>query len=268
MKKFVLTSFAPRLLFHYQNVIRPDLLAKCNYTNIMEIPLLCEIQITPYYHAGLEEQGRLAIEILSGRVTTRLKECNEYPRVEGGKKTKIAKAKLIRGDKKTNSTWGSRHHGALASDQNKLSFGFLPIKGRLMYLFLDKIITVLSLNKVHKKKGNLFFFDINESTEVPLIDAKRSFQSQIYDYSLQSTHSLHHKPGDKGITPARQRHGLINIHLNLSELSLLPEIAWHSSIFESISAIHLTIVTSAKSLEETNLLWSGFMQKENSTPYV
>jgi hypothetical protein len=86
----------------------------------------------------------------------------------------------------------------------------------------------------------------------------------MYDYFLQSTHSLHNKPD----APGRQRHGLINIHLNLSELSLLPEVAWHSSIFESISAIHLTIVTSAKSLEETNLLWSGFMQKESCTPYV
>jgi hypothetical protein len=140
MKKF--DSYTPRLLFHYQNVIRPDLLAKCNYTNIMEIPLLREIQITPYYHAGLEGQGRLAIEILSGRVTTRLKECNEYART--GIYSKIAKTKLIGGNKGTNSTWrlkSPRHHGASASDQNKLSFGFLPIKGRLMYLFLDKILT-------------------------------------------------------------------------------------------------------------------------------
>jgi ribosomal protein L5 len=36
--------FTPnRLRFHYENLLRQDLLLKLNYANIMEVPRLCKI---------------------------------------------------------------------------------------------------------------------------------------------------------------------------------------------------------------------------------
>jgi ribosomal protein L5 len=41
-----------------------------------------------------------------------------------------------------------------------------------------------------------------------------------------------------------------------------PEIEDHFEIFENIGGFNVTIVTSASSKEETSLLWSGFLLKD------
>lgn len=222
MKQFY--NYSPRLLFHYENVIRPDLLLKCNYKNIMEVPFLREIKIIAYINMpSLEAQGRLALEILSGACLGRIN---------------IDRKRA----KKVRSYWGSHDSPQVGSrgrgsSCHKKTSGVqtISLKGKLMYLFLDKIITIRSAPPVNLKKEA-------SVTRFPLLPSAPTV-----------------------VSPS---HGFINIRLNFSELYLLPEVAWHSSLFESISAIDLSIATSAKSLEETNLLWSGFMEKKSLIHHV
>jgi hypothetical protein len=58
-----------RLAYHYQNVLRQDLLLKCSNSNIMDTPELCNINIVAQvaYDQKLVKQKRLALEIISGQ---------------------------------------------------------------------------------------------------------------------------------------------------------------------------------------------------------
>nr|YP_009674911.1 ribosomal protein L5 [Haplomitrium hookeri]QDE12944.1 ribosomal protein L5 [Haplomitrium hookeri] len=60
--------FSPnRLEFHHNQVIRPDLLPKMNYGNIMEVPRLCKIIVVPKAPSNFVKNVKLAMEIVCGQ---------------------------------------------------------------------------------------------------------------------------------------------------------------------------------------------------------
>lgn len=62
--------------------------------------------------------------------------------------------------------------------------------------------------------------------------------------------------------PVRIQKNSIQLSISTELLRLFPEIPNHFEIFEHIRGFHVTIVTSANTLDETILSWSGFLQKE------
>uniref|UniRef100_A0A453NJ27 Uncharacterized protein n=1 Tax=Aegilops tauschii subsp. strangulata TaxID=200361 RepID=A0A453NJ27_AEGTS len=56
------------LHFHYEDVLRQDLLLKLNHANVMEVPGLFEIRLVPKATSDFRIQfGKLAMEILCGQ---------------------------------------------------------------------------------------------------------------------------------------------------------------------------------------------------------
>jgi ribosomal protein L5 len=57
------------LHFHYEDVLRQDLLLKLNYANVMEVPGLCKIRVVPKAapSALIMKKGKLAMEISCGQ---------------------------------------------------------------------------------------------------------------------------------------------------------------------------------------------------------
>ena len=56
------------LHFHYEDVLREDLLLKMNHTNVMEVPGLFEIRLVTKSTSDAKIQfGKLAMEILCGQ---------------------------------------------------------------------------------------------------------------------------------------------------------------------------------------------------------
>ncbi|KAI5016267.1 hypothetical protein ZWY2020_006118 [Hordeum vulgare] len=56
------------LHFHYEDVLRQDLLLKLNHANVMEVPGLFEIRLVPKAASDFRIQfGKLAMEILCGQ---------------------------------------------------------------------------------------------------------------------------------------------------------------------------------------------------------
>lgn len=62
--------------------------------------------------------------------------------------------------------------------------------------------------------------------------------------------------------PVKIQKNSIQLSISTELLRLFPEIQNHFEIFEHIRGFHVTIVTSANTLDETILSWSGFLQKE------
>jgi ribosomal protein L5 len=174
--------FTPnRLRFHYENLLRQDLLLKFNYANIMEVPRLCKII----------KNVKLAMEIVCGQkfIQTRSRDST-------GKSFRFNKFILNRELKKDTGyvTYLARS----------------TLRGHTMYNFLEKLITIIS----------------------------------FYDYSVKIQKNS------------------IQLSMATSLLRLFPEIQNHFEIFEHIRGFDVTIVTSAKTQDETFILWSGFLQKE------
>ena len=56
------------LHFHYEDVLRQDLLLKLNHANVMEVPGLCEIRVVPKApYNFIIKNGKLAMEISCGQ---------------------------------------------------------------------------------------------------------------------------------------------------------------------------------------------------------
>jgi hypothetical protein len=57
------------LHFHYEDVLRQDLLLKLNYANVMEVPGLCEIRVVPKAAPSdfQRKNGKFAMEISCGQ---------------------------------------------------------------------------------------------------------------------------------------------------------------------------------------------------------
>ncbi|KAM0844525.1 hypothetical protein ACQ4PT_056982 [Festuca glaucescens] len=176
------------LHFHYEDVLREDLLLKLNHTNVMEVPGLFEIRLVPKSTSDAKIQfGKLAMEILCGQRSIQA----QLP------------AHLKSGRSSSNSF--------LASQKDATSLRQSIIQGHGMYNFLVRVLTVMSMldSKVSIEQGNCIKFFM---------------ATEFCEFS--------------------------------------PEIEDHFEIFENIGGFNVTIVTSASSKEETSLLWSGFLLKD------
>ena len=60
-------NISNKLCFHYQYILRSDLLLKLNYSNIMEIPHLTKVMILSQVPYESIKQVSLALEIISGQ---------------------------------------------------------------------------------------------------------------------------------------------------------------------------------------------------------
>ena len=112
--------FSPnRLEFHYNQVIRPDLLLKINYENIMEVPRLCKIIVVPKAPSSFIKNVKLAMEIVCGQkfIQTRSKS-------SAGKSFRFNKFVLNQESKKET---GDVTHLARST-----------LRGHIMYNFLEK----------------------------------------------------------------------------------------------------------------------------------
>ncbi len=61
---------ANRHRFHYENLLRQNLLLKLNYANIIEVPRLCKIIIVPKAPSNLIRNVKLAMEIICSQKFT------------------------------------------------------------------------------------------------------------------------------------------------------------------------------------------------------
>jgi ribosomal protein L5 len=178
------------LYFHYEDVLRQDLLLKLNYANVMEVPGLCKIRLVPKAPPSIKN-GKLAMEILCGH-------------------------KLIQTQTQRASTGKSfRSNPFLKS--NKDQKGYVSdlarqstLRGHGMYNFLIRISTVMSL--------------LDSPVEIRENSIQFSMETEFCEFS--------------------------------------PELEDHFEIFEHIRGFNVTIVTSANTQDETLLLWSGFLQKD------
>ncbi|XP_047073867.1 60S ribosomal protein L5, mitochondrial-like [Lolium rigidum] len=176
------------LHFHYEDVLREDLLLKLNHTNVMEVPGLFEIRLVPKSTNDAKIQfGKLAMEILCGQRSIHA----QLPdHLKSGR---------------------SGSNAFLASQKDATSLRQSIIRGHGMYNFLVRVLTVMSMldSKVSIEQGNCIKFFM---------------ATEFCEFS--------------------------------------PEIEDHFEIFENIGGFNVTIVTSASSKEETSLLWSGFLLKD------
>lgn len=112
------------LNFHYEDVLRQDLLLKLNYANVMEVPGLCEIRLVPKAPYDLIiKNGKLAMEISCGQKLI------QTQRGSTGKSFR------------SNPFLGSKKDKGYVSDLARQS----TLRGHGMSNFLVRISTVMSL---------------------------------------------------------------------------------------------------------------------------
>nr|QIA59866.1 ribosomal protein L5 [Riccia cavernosa] len=114
-----------RLEFHYNQVIRPDLLLKIHYENIMEVPRLCKIIVVPKAPSNLIKNVKLAMEIVCGQ-----KFIQTRSRGSTGKSFRFNKFVLNQ-----ESTRDTGYVTYLARS---------TLRGHIMYNFLEKLVTIIS----------------------------------------------------------------------------------------------------------------------------
>jgi hypothetical protein len=132
--------------FHYEDVLRQDLLLKLNHTKIMEIPGLFEVRIVPKSASDFKPQiGKLAMEILCGQ---------RYIQAQDGPA----------GKSRTNPFYGSDKDPASASAIQSV------FRGHGMYNFLVRMLTVMSMldSKVEVKESTIKFSMETEFCEFSL----------------------------------------------------------------------------------------------------
>lgn len=135
------------LHFHYEDVLRQDLLLKQNHDNIMQIPGLFEIKLAPKAGSDLKIPiGKLAMEILSGQ---RFKEAKSDP---------FAKA---RKSSRTNPFIGAGKDSSTAFAQPTI------LRGHAMYNFLVRMLTVMSMldSRAEIRENTIKFFMETEFCE-------------------------------------------------------------------------------------------------------
>ena len=110
-----------RLRFHYEHVIRPDLLIKSHYVNIMEVPRLCQLTLVSQASEESVKDVMLSLEMICGQkwIATELSTLSKHVRLQ----TK------------------ARH---ILSRSTHLDFVLrCCLRNNKMYHFLEKLITVL-----------------------------------------------------------------------------------------------------------------------------
>ena len=177
------------LHFHYEDVLRQDLLLKLNYANVMEVPGLCKIRVVPKAapSALIIKNGKLAMEISCGQ--------------------KLIQTQRASTGKSFRSNLGAnKDKKGYVSDLARQS----TLRGHGMSNFLVRISTVMSL--------------LDSPVEIRENSIQFSMETEFCEFS--------------------------------------PELEDHFEIFEHIRGFNVTIVTSANTQDETLLLWSGFLQKD------
>jgi hypothetical protein len=204
----MLTS-SSRLRYHYEHILRQDLLLKLNYANIMEVPRLCEIKISSKVRSyDYVKSVSLALEILCGQKFVE-RSCSAENTRHGAHAPRAAahrQAKNFLTNRSKTASSRLAQYGSVGFRLVETSL-HAPL---LMYNFLDKFITALA----------------------------------FYDYTIfYQTNTIQITVG--------------------AQVRLFPEIQNHFEFFESLQNLQVTIVTSALSEKETQLLWTGLLQKEN-----
>ncbi len=119
--------FTPnRLCFHYENLLRQDLLLKLNYANIMEVPRLCKIIVVPKAPYNLIRNVKLTMEIICSQKFTPTQNRNSI-----GRSSQFNKFVLNRKSKKN-----TEYVTYLARS---------TLRGHTTYNFLEKLVTIISL---------------------------------------------------------------------------------------------------------------------------
>nr|AEO21074.1 ribosomal protein L5 [Silene conica] len=121
------------LIFHYNDVLRQDLLLKLNHVNAFEVPILCEIRIVPKEVPSdfLIKNGKLAMEITCGQ------------KLGGRSKGATAQVKSFRSNPFLGARKGEKatQYNGKINDIARQS----TIRGRRMSSFLVRALAVLSL---------------------------------------------------------------------------------------------------------------------------
>nr|BAJ22095.1 ribosomal protein L5 [Cycas taitungensis] len=181
------------LHFHYENVLRQDLLLKLNHANITEVPRLCEIIVVPKALPNspnsIVANGKLAMEILCG-----------FVQAQRGSTGKSFRSNQSFPDQ------GSEKDTGYVSNLARRS----TLRGHIMYNLLEKISAIMSL--------------CNSPVEIQRNSIQFSMETEFCES--------------------------------------FPELEDHFEIFEHIRGFNVTIATSANAQDETLLLWSGFLQKD------
>nr|YP_008816039.1 ribosomal protein L5 [Closterium baillyanum]AGZ90251.1 ribosomal protein L5 [Closterium baillyanum] len=201
-----------RLRYHYENILRQDLLLKLNYANIMQVPRLCKINmLTHLRDHGSDNSVKsvsLALEILCGqKFVERGARKQVFLPLRGTKYSPASRQNFLSLRAKTKT-------GTLGARSARSSLRSPP----LMYNFLDKLITIILLTQPLTKTS--------------------------YDYTIQIQANT------------------IQITIEKKLGGLFPEIQNHFEFFESAQNLQVIIVTSALTENETQLLWTGLLQKE------
>jgi hypothetical protein len=202
----MLTS-SSRLRYHYENILRQDLLLKLNYANIMQVPRLCKINIFSQVPYNDLKSVSLALEIICGQKFVErgaVRENKSFSR--HGALSLPQRASL----KNFLSLRAKTKRGATVSAEGMRSMRSSLRSPPLMYNFLEKLITIIS----------------------------------FYDYTIQIQANT------------------IQITIATPLGGLFPEIQNHFEFFESAQNLQVIIVTSALTENETQLLWTGLLQKE------
>jgi ribosomal protein L5 len=137
----MLTS-SSRLRYHYENILRQDLLLKLNYSNIMEVPQLCKINISSQVPLNSVKNVSLALEIICGQkflVIDHLqtnKNLIRHRTQNTFQKTSIQRSPLLGAKSK---------RGVILSHQGSLFLAKATLRSTtLMFNFLEKLITLIS----------------------------------------------------------------------------------------------------------------------------
>lgn len=141
----MLTS-SSRLRYHYENILRQDLLLKLNYSNIMQVPRLCKINICASPLNSVKSVS-LALEIICGQkfVEASKNQTNKtFIRQRSQSTTQRFKERVAPSlnSHRANPKRGGPK-GTLSYDSSlwlRSSLRSTP----LMYNFLEKLITIIS----------------------------------------------------------------------------------------------------------------------------
>lgn len=213
----MLRTSSSRLRYHYENILRQDLLLKLNYANIMQVPRLCKINIAAHLRDNAYNSVKsvsLALEIICGqkqKFVERGARKQVFLPLRGTKYSPASRQNFLCAKTKT-GTLGAKASSSSSSTRSSLR------SPPLMYNFLDKLITIIS-------------------NDLPLTKTSYDYTIQIQANTIQIT--IEKKLG-----------------------GLFPEIQNHFEFFESAQNLQVIIVTSALTENETQLLWTGLLQKE------
>ncbi|KAF6139232.1 hypothetical protein GIB67_013217 [Kingdonia uniflora] len=188
------------LHFHYEEVLRQDLLLKPNHANVLEVPVPFEIRVVPKPNEISTPSPTL------NRSEKRTKNVKLAMEIHSGQRfINDRRAPKFLGSSRSNPTSHLMGHGGPGRQST--------LRGLLLSHFSVRISTVMSAI-------------------------------------------------DLGDSPVSIRGNSILFSMEREFCELSPELEEHFELFEEMRGFNVTIVTSAKTEDETLPLWSGLLQKD------